>query len=481
MRILAVLAGALLLAWPAFLNGYPLVFSDTGAFLHQTAPPPSGPLVIWDKPHIYGPVLHAFHWRVTLWAPLAAQAAMMSWLLWLVQRALRGAAAPWLHLAVCAAAALLTTAPFTVALLMPDVFAPAVLLALLLLGFCRDALTRAETWLVALIATLGIAAHLSHLPLAASVVVITLLLTRRLRPALRTALPILGAVLLLLATNWWGHGRAVLSPHGATFALARLQADGPAAAVIRARCPDSGWYLCAFADRLPMDSDAFLWSPDSPVNRGPDGTPRFLGGALLSVEAGAIVAETLRSRPLEVAQAMLRNTLAQLGMATAGDTLGDDHLRAALRPRIAEAFPPRERAAYDAALQPRGLLREAVAPVLWLHGPVLLLGAALALLAWWRAALRHDLRRLGLVVGLLVGVTANAFATGALSKPHLRYEARILWLMPVIAALALLPRAGPREDSRSVGPAGRPGPAEAANAARAEWRASQAPGGRAGA
>jgi hypothetical protein len=448
VRLIAILAGALLLVWPAFLNGYPLLFSDTGAFLHQTAPPPSGPLVIWDKPHVYGPLLHAFHWRVTLWGPLLAQGAMMSWLLWLAQRALRGAmapgiggtAAPGLHLLVCAAAGLLTTAAFTIALLMPDVFAAAVLLALLLLGFARDALTRLEAWALALLAALGIAAHLSHLPLAAAVVAITLLLTRRLRPALRTALPILGAVLVLLGTNLWGHGRAVLSPHGATFAFARLQADGPAAAVIRERCPDAGWYLCAFADRFPMDSDAFLWSPDSPVNHAPDGTPRFLGGALLSAEAGVIVGETLRGRPLQVAEAMLRNTLAQLVTATAGDTLVADHLRAAVRPRIAEAFPARELAAYDAALQSRGALPEAAAPFLRPHAPVLLLGAALAAFAWWRAARQRDLRRLGLVVGVLVGVTANAFATGALSKPHLRYEARILWLMPVVAALALLPR-----------------------------------------
>jgi hypothetical protein len=438
--LIAILAGALLLVWPAFLNGYPLLFSDTGAFLHQTAPPPSGPLVIWDKPHVYGPLLHAFHWRVTLWGPLLAQGLMLSWLLWLTQRALRGAARPGVHLLACAGTALLTTGPFTVALLMPDVFAPAVLLALLLLGFARDALGRAEAWALTLLGALGIAAHLSHLPLAAAVVAITLLLTRRLRPALRTALPILGAVLVLLGTNLWAHGRAVLSPHGATFALARLQADGPAAAVIRERCPDAGWYLCAFADRFPMDSDVFLWSPDSPVNRAPDGSPRFLGGALLSAEAGVIVGETLQGRPVEVALAMLRNTLAQLVTATAGDTLVDDHLRAAVRPRIAEAFPARELAAYDAALQPRGALPEAAAPFLWTHAPVLLLGAALAALAWWRAARTGDMRRLGLVVGVLVGVTANAFATGALSKPHLRYEARILWLMPIVAALAMLPR-----------------------------------------
>ncbi len=433
---LAILAGAPILIWPAFLNGYPLLFSDTGAFLHQTL----GPLVIWDKPHVYGPLLHLLHWRVSLWGPALAQGLMVSWLLWLAQRALRGRAAPALHLAVCAAAALLTTAPFTIGLLMPDVFAPAVLLSLLLLGFARDAVSRAEALTLGLLAAVGIASHLSHLPLAAGVAAITLLLTWRLRPVLRVAAPLAGAVLVLLGTNLWGHDRATLSPHGATFALARLQADGPAAAVIRDRCPASGWYLCAFADRLPMDSDAFLWAPDSPVNRAPDGTARFLGGAMLSAEAGAIVSETLRSRPVEVATAMLRNTVTQLFTATAGDTLVADHLGAAVRPRIAEGFPARELAAYDAARQPRGELPGAAAPFLWPHGPVLVLGAVLAALAWWRAAKAGDLRRLGLVVGLLVGVTANAFATGGLSKPHLRYEARILWLMPVVAVLALLPR-----------------------------------------
>jgi len=440
MRLPAILVGGLALVWPALLNGYPLVFSDTGAFLHQTAPPPAGPLVIWDKPHVYGPLLHLFHWHVTLWGPLLAQGLMLSWLLWLAQRALRGAASPGLHLITCAAAALLTTAPFTAALLMPDVFAPAVALSLLLLVFAWQALSRAEAVALWLIAAVGSAVHLSHLPVAAAIAVLALLVTRRAGPALRAAAPLAGAVLILLGTNLWGHGRATLSPHGATFLLARLQADGPAATVIRTRCPEAGWYLCAFAERLPMDSDAFLWSPESPVNRAPDGSARFLGGALLSAEAGVIVAETMRALPIEVAASMLRNTAAQLFTATAGDTLAADHLAVAVRPRIAEAFPARELAAYDAALQPRGELAAAVAPFLWPHAPVLVAGAGLALLAWWRAARRHDLRRLGLVVGVLVAVTANAFATGALSKPHDRYEARILWLMPVVAALALLPR-----------------------------------------
>ncbi len=434
LAFLAILLGAPLLIWPAFLNGYPLLFSDTGAFLHQTL----GPLVIWDKPHVYGPLIHLFHLRQTLWGPVLAQGLMISWLLWLAQRALRGAASPRAHLLACAGTALLTTAPFTVALLMPDVFTPAVLLGLLLLAFAP--LARAEAIALFAIAALGIAAHLSHLPMAAAIVALVLLLTRRPGPVLRTVAPLAAAIGILLATNIWGHGRASLSPHGATFLLARLQADGPAAAVIHESCPQSGWYLCAFTDRLPMDSDEFLWVPDSPMNRAPDGSARFLGGALLSPEAGVILAETLRRRPMEVARAMLGNTVAQLFMATVGDTLGGDILVVPVRPRIAEGFPARELAAYDAALQSRGALPAAAAPFLWPHVPVLVAGAALAFWVCWRAARAGEARRLGLVLGVLIGVCANAFATGALSGPHPRYEARVLWLVPVIAGLALLPR-----------------------------------------
>jgi len=436
----AVLGGAALLAWPAALNGYPLVFSDTGGFLHQTL----GPLMLWDKPWIHGPLLHAFHWRVTLWAPLVAQALLVSHLLWLTQRALRGTASPVAHVALCAALALASTAPFTVALLMPDLFAPAILLAIFLLGPAREAVTTPEAWYLGLVATLGIAAHLAHLPLALALTCLAFLAGlrrgRALRDGARTAAPLFAAIALLLATNWVGHGRAALSPHGATFMLARLQADGPAAAVIRARCPQAGWHLCAFADRLPMDANEFLWAPDSPVNRDAAGGARFLGGALLAPEAQAIVAATIAEHPLAVAAAVLRNALHQMLTAGIGDTLGEDHLRAALRPRIAEGFPARELAAYDAARQPRGALREAVLPLVPLHQAALLLSlpllAAGGVLAW-RAG---DAARLAFLVMVLAGVLANAVATGGLSGVFPRYQARIAWLLPAAAILLLLPR-----------------------------------------
>jgi len=434
---LAILAGGPALLWPAVLNGYPLLFSDTGAFLHQTL----GPLMIWDKPWIYGPFLHAFHWRVSLWGPAVAQGLILSWLLWLSQRAVRGGASAAWHVALCAGVAALTTAPFSAALLMPDIFAPVTVLCLFLLGIGRGSLARWEAWLVGLIGTVAIASHLSHLPLALAMVVMTLLLTLRIRPALLAALPLFAAVALLLGTNAVGHGRVSLSPHGSTFLLARLVADGPAARTIAALCPGRGWYLCAWAGRLPEDSDLFLWAPDSPVNRDAEGRDRFLGGALLSDEAREIVGETLRREPLAVMAAMARNTLRQALMVSAGDTLPPEHFPAAVAPRIREGFPPAEAARYEAALQARGLLAAAVAPVLPVAPWVLLAALVATPFALWRAV--SDGRRMAarFLLMAVVALGANALATGGLSKPHLRYQARIAWLLPFALAVALVPAA----------------------------------------
>lgn len=427
-----VFLGALLLAWPALLNGYPLVFSDTGGFLHQTL----GPLMLWDKPWIYGPLLHAFHWGVTLWLPLAAQALLVSHLLWVVQRVVRGGATARAHLGVCLVAAALTTAPFTVALLMPDVFAPAVVLALALLGFAGAALSRAETAWFGVVAALGIAAHLAHLPLALAMVGIALL-AGRWRGALAAAVPVAMAVAVVLATTWVGHGRAALSPHGATFLLARLQADGPATAVLRARCPGAGWYLCGFLDRLPMDANDFLWAPDSPVNRDAAGQARFLGGAMISPEAAEIVAATLRAHPAEVALAVARNAAAQAVTAGIGDTLGNEHLAAALRPRLEQGFPAREVAAFDASLQARGALRGAVGWLAPVHAAALVAALPLIGLALWR---RGGGLAAWIALAVVLGVVANAVATGGLSGVFPRYQARLAWLLPVMAAMLALRR-----------------------------------------
>jgi len=413
--LFAVCGGAVALVWPALLNGYPLVFSDTGALLEMGLEPDMG----WDKPWIYGPFLAALCWRTTLWLPLAAQGLLMSWVLWLSLRAVGGVAAGW-HLAVCGLIAIGSAAPWFVSLLMPDMFAAVSVLCLFILAFGRERLCRSEVAGVVLLGSIAVAAHLAHLVVAAACIVVIALVRRRLE--WRPAAPLAIALGMLLLTNAVGNGVLGVSPYGSVFALARLVGDGPGRAYLDRACPDPGLRLCAWRGRLSADSDEFLWHPQGPVWADEFGPTR------LAPEAARLVPAIIMAYPLEVLRAAAANTLRQLGMVRVGDALVADHLDIAVLARLRPYFPEAEIARYQAARQPRGLMRDAAAPFQGLYAALLLAGAAgsaAVMLRCWRS----ERALAGLAAVTLAALLANAFATGALSGPHDRYQARIAWLV----------------------------------------------------
>ncbi len=424
----AVGCGALLLAWPALRNGYPLVFSDTGPLLEMGLEPSIG----WDKPWIYGPFL-ALSGYVTLWLPLAAQALLVSWVLWLTQAALGGPRVR-LHLALCALLAIGSAAPWFTSLLMPDVFTPVAVLCLFILTYGGDRLSRAELAGAAVLGSVAVASHLAHLILAAGCIAVLTLLRWRSgwRSLWRPAVPLAAALAMLLLTNVVGNGVLGISPYGSVFALARLVGDGPGRAYLDHACPDPGLRLCAWQGRLSADSDEFLWHPQGPLWANGFGPTRF------APEAARLVPAIIAAFPLDTLRAAAANTLRQLLRVQVGDTLIPDHLDIAVLPRLRPYLPPAEIARYQAALQPRGLFRDAAAPFLAVHAVLLAAGTAGSVavaLRCWRT--RRALA--GLAVVVLTALLANAFATGALSGPHDRYQARLAWLV-LLAPLAYAAR-----------------------------------------
>ena len=416
-----IAAGAVLFLWPALANFYPLLFSDTGAFLAQALEP----FMIWDKPWIYGPALVLFSARLTLWLPALAQAGMLSWLLWQLQ-AVFFPVHPWRHVALCGALALGSAAPWFASSLMPDILAPVTVLCLFLLGFAPAPL---RGWKVIALATFAIAAHLAHLIIAAACIALFLVL--RPRAARRAAPPLAAALALLMITNLIGHGRLGISPYGAVFALARLAADGPSRDYLRENCPAAGYHLCAWADRLPTDSDAFLWDPDGPAWSIEGGAPA------LAPEASRIVIATIATRPLAVARAALANTALQLTQVKLGDTLGNYWLDETVGLRLRSYFPASEESRFHAARQFRDQLTEIATPLNAPHAALLMLGALATILIAIRCRW-HTPRLAALAAAVLVGVLGNAFATGALSGPHDRYQARIAWLLLLAPALYIM-------------------------------------------
>lgn len=404
-NLAAVLLSALLFLYPALLNHYPLVFSDTGGFLEQALLPDIG----WDKPWIYGPFLTPFHARLTLWPAAYAQCLILSAILFLLQTTL-DRPNPVRHMAICIVLATLTAAPWFASLLMPDIFAPIAVLALYILAANR--LARPTLIVVALLATIAIASHLAHLILATACIAALAIFDRQ--SPLRTTPPLAAALILLLASNWIGYGRLAISPYGADFALARLVADGPARTTIQDACPAANWHVCEWRDRLPTNADDFLWDPNGPIWANGYGPLR------IAPEAAKIVRATIQAHPIPVIAAALANTARQLVMVQVGDALVPDHLQYAVLPRIESFFPSQEATRLTTSRQYNGTLATPSA----LLQTAILAAAALVTIA---LAIRGPTRSLATLI--LVALLANAAATGALSGPHQRYQARIAWLV----------------------------------------------------
>jgi hypothetical protein len=240
------------------------------------------------------------------------------------------------------------------------------------------------------------------------------------------ALALIMAVVGLCTVNLAAHGRFAVSPYGNVFLLARVIYDGPGMTALRRDCPTQPWRLCPFLDRFPADSDAFLWSRQSP--------PNLAGGPkLVSQDAGAIIAAALRTDPAGEFDATLENTVTQLERFDSGD--GMEPWPAQVTPWIQRDFPAREQSAYAAARQQNGTL--ILPPDLSaIHKLVSLLGVAGCL--WLLpGAYRSRSPALGFIVAVLLALPVSAAITGGLSAPHDRYQSRIMWLPPFIAAVGL--------------------------------------------
>lgn len=437
--ILVGLAGAVLL-WPALVNGFPLIFSDTGTYISQVLEGHLG----WDRPPFYSLYLALLGWGVTLWPPVIAQAIASAWLVRLVQRSIGPETGVMRYLAVTALLAAATSLPWTAARAMPDIFAPLSVLALYLIVVDAEADRRRRLALVLFLAGC-VSVHLSILPLCVFLLVVivaplALAGSMKLRAGAAVVAVLLG-VAALTSVNVLARGRFSPSPYAATFVLAREIANGPGRATLARDCPRAHWALCRYQAQLPHSADGFLWTADSPLYRA--GGPRRLIG-----ETDAILRRTILEHPGTVFAGAAQDFLRQLVMIRPATGLGAWPKTAGAT--IRRDLPHGTVVVFDHSLQARNRL--VLSPFWARFDEAAEAGAMLiCLFVAGRFALGTATpsgRRRGVLAALvLLALLANAAITGALSGPHDRYQSRIAWLPVMVAGFALGRRASKGADT----------------------------------
>jgi hypothetical protein len=429
--VAATLIAAAMLSWLAVLNGYPLIFGDSARYLN-------GGILRYlpsEAPIFYGVFMIPLHLNgFSLWPVVAAQCLVLAYVLGASLRAL-GLFEERSFVLLVAFLALFTTAPWFAVFIMPDIFAPICVLALFALFRGWEKFSGLERVVLVGLALLALASHVTHivvgLALAALFGALRLLGRPVSNATLLTVLPLplvaLGAV---VGVNVIAKGRPAITQDGPVFLLARTFADGPAYDYMRTHCAERRWKVCERLEDLPRDGELFLWSPEKSV------WSSTTSGAQLRAEAAEIVAGTLREHPIELLRAAIANTLQQLVTFRAGvDFRRWEEVEGVLTlPGVIHRFFPQEFDSLMRGRQQQGRLDATAANYVYLA--VVVLSAAGLLLLALRERPDPGLAEFFLVVA--VALVVNAATTGALSTVADRYQARLVWLLPLAFAFSLL-------------------------------------------
>jgi hypothetical protein len=425
----AIVGSVLAVLIPALWNGFPFMFYDTGAFIDLAIRGGFMP----ERSSFYAMFLAAFWPRFSLWPAMFAQVAMCILVMAEFARILTPGLSPLRFFIMVVALCIGTGLPWTAAQILPDILAPLLVLSLYLLGFHGTALSWPRKAALAAVAILAATSHASHLGLAAGLVVAIALMqvaTRRtslasVRP--RAALPALILALSLLSlvgSNFARTGDVFISRAGPAFVVGRLVQDGIVKRLLDDSCPQSGYGLCAYKDRLPKNADDYLWGSDSPF----DALGGFAGTA---VESTRIITESLKNYPLLHLKMAILDTLEQLITFETGD--GIEPLNDVPVPAM-ERYIPEQMEGYRESRQQNDEIG-----FRWinaLHVPVGALSViALAAILVRAILLQNWNDRVFLPVFLLTALLGNAFICGVLSNPHDRYQSRLMWMVCFVVLL----------------------------------------------
>lgn len=469
----------LILIWPALLNGGYIYFFDSVAYIgtsstafdilfdldngwsaRNAAPPRAGVEEIAFAPRetqpggeqivssgrslYYGAVLAFLELAGSLWAAILLQGVAVTVAIYMLNQFLfdRPAAAT---LFAVSALAFLSSAPFFVSYLMPDIFAGIVVLAAGVLIVGGAALGRGAAALWALFLLYGLLCHSGNTAIVLLMLTgcVPILSLARFAISARNLFFLTGAIAAAMAGETFvtvlAEQVGQVTMQRPPFLTARLIDDGPGYAYLVESCPEADFAICRFVGVLPQDSGSILWSTDAAT--GVYGIADSATKQELSGEQFRFVLSVLAYDPLGQIAASLARTFEQFTRFGLGEFAYTEGLRGFLEREV----PPDELLRLRNTAMFTGSFPLAAFSRITQAGTILSAIITLAALLFLRAKRggvgldrqpsTSTLKWLFAVVAF--GIFCNAAVTGALSEPFDRYQARIVWLVSLFAVLFL--------------------------------------------
>jgi hypothetical protein len=454
MSVALFVAAVVVMTWPAWINGSPLGFFDSPTYYKQGREAVEATLALL-APAAAAPdastgggfgaaaasadfvrslgyagfVYVAAQTPLGLFGIVLAQSALIAGVLAVLIGQQAPVARSDLVLAVATCLALTPMAWFA-AYLMPDILAVVpIVTAMILVRGLEGVGPSARLFLIGA-STFAALSHYGHLPLGLAIGLLAvgiLAVERRLTlVALVIALAPTG---LAMATNAAASSVAFeepsIAPKRLPLLLARSIADGPAEWHLEAHCDTYRYAICEIFDGdVPSNLGVLLWSGDGMLKKAtPDQMSRIRAEEIL------ILRRAFAEYPLEQTWSLVGNAVRQVW------TIGMDDFWWARLSFDADGLLVADRAPNED--------RAGLGAVSAVHLFAILAAVALVARFAWLDGLRVGRREREALLVLVGGLVVNAAIFGGLSAPVDRYQARIVWLLAVFAALLWLARRSP--------------------------------------
>ena len=478
-----VLIGTLLLMSTALAGGRPSVFFDTDGYYlmgenaaqaikrlpavfagdHKAMTTPVSDddqidvTIMGARSPAYGLFLFVLERLGGVWLVAGVQALICAWTVWLLWKVAAPEAPPWTYLALTGGLALGSTLPFFATFIMPDVFAGVAAAGFVILTVFGRRLSRWEAAGMVLILAFAYAVHASHMLTALAVMVPAALVFWWFKAPKGAVARGYGLVVLAMALAvvsgkaYTGafEMRTGMKLHRPPFLMARVLADGPGRAYVKAVCkgPGNPYVICNAMHAPLTRSDDILWEESPLIGafnalKSPDLQLR------MEAEEWPFVKAAVLRDPWGQFEASMENWGDQLTRMSVHDPLRDPRQFLANEywktTRLVEMIPNPEQCKpigpgckppFDMAVTKH-----------W-HELVMALAALFVLWRLSRPDVRADLldrqapwsRKavpLTAAVIILAGMLVlNAGVCGIISGAFSRYQARIVWIWPACAGL----------------------------------------------
>lgn len=433
--ILSVWLGAIVLCAPALLNNYPFLYPDTGTYLVCAF----NNEVSEMRPLTYGLFMRHASLMESLWLVVFIQALIVSWITHRFIVTFFKNIHPVLPVVIITILTLMTGVGEVTGMLMPDFASPVMIMSLCILLFGE----LKATWkliLTGLLLVFSVACHHSNAYTATAVILfylfMTLFLDREDRkfivPLKRVALPailVIAGFFTIPLLHQARMGEFYWSKAKSVFVTNRINQMGLLKPFLEEKCAGNNYTLCHYKDEIPYD---FMWDANSPLNKG--------GGWTAHNEEYRVMLKDFFKDPFYVKKFVfktLENGIVQF-FTLEGKVIFRESEGMYAYQTMLQVWPD-QIGALRRSMQYSDMWKSNLTQVLQrflVYGSFLYFFWILVFAPSQSFSKTHKY----LIALILVALLANAFVCAGISMVDVRFQYRVVWLVPLVVLCILAER-----------------------------------------